>query len=112
MGENEAYVMRDKPPARFLGTSVYSAVDVVENVIGPVMVGVDVTDQAKIDQILLDLDDTPLKKTLGGNSIFLMAAIMVISMYKSRSLESFHTERRICRRLLRSALSCLTRWGS
>lgn len=70
VGENEAYVMRDKPPARFLGTSVYSAVDVVENVIGPVMVGVDVTDQAKIDQILLDLDDTPLKKTLGGNSIF------------------------------------------
>lgn len=69
VGAGEAFIMRDVP-GRFLGTSVYKAVDIVESVIAPTIIGMDATDQVKIDQTLLELDGTPLKTKLGGNSIY------------------------------------------
>lgn len=70
VGSGEAFVMRDDPPARFLGTSVFKAVDIVNNIIAPAIIGMDASDQISIDNFLLELDGTPLKTKLGGNCIY------------------------------------------
>lgn len=54
---------------RYKGLGVHKAADVVNNVIGPALNGVDVTAQGEIDQIMIDLDGTPDKRKLGANSI-------------------------------------------
>ena len=54
---------------RYKGLGVRKAVDVVNNVIGPALMGVDVTAQGEIDQLMIELDGTPDKSKLGANSI-------------------------------------------
>ncbi len=54
---------------RYKGLGVRRAVDVVNNTLGPALIGMDVTAQGEIDQIMIDLDGTPDKRKLGANSI-------------------------------------------
>ena len=54
---------------RYKGLGVRKAVEVVNDVIGPALVGVDVTAQGEIDQLMIELDGTPDKSKLGANSI-------------------------------------------
>ncbi|MCH2205061.1 MAG: phosphopyruvate hydratase [Lentisphaerales bacterium] len=68
-GEHEALELRDGDKSRFLGKGVLKAVDNVHNVICPELVGVDVTEQAYIDKIMLDLDGTKTKSRLGANAM-------------------------------------------
>lgn len=68
-GKYEAVELRDKNKKRFLGKGVLKAVANVEDTIRESLLGVDVTDQIYIDQIMLDLDGTDNKKKLGANSI-------------------------------------------
>lgn len=98
VGSCESFVMRDKP-GRFLGTSVYSTVDIVENTIAPAIVGLNVTDQEKIDQTLLELDGTPLKTMLGGNSIYgvSFACALAAANYKNIPFHHYLKQDRIDR---------------
>ncbi len=68
-GINEALELRDGDKGRYLGKGVLKAVENVNNVIAPELLGVNVTDQMAIDQFLLDLDGTPAKSRLGANAI-------------------------------------------
>ena len=68
-GEHEAVELRDNDKKRYLGKGVIKAVENVNEVIAPELVGIDVTLQAQIDQIMLDLDGTPNKGKLGANAI-------------------------------------------
>jgi len=52
-----------------LGKGVLKAVDNVNKIIAPAVVGKDVTKQGDIDKIMLDLDGTPSKSKLGANAI-------------------------------------------
>src|SRR5699024_12649509 len=54
---------------RFLGTGVLQAVETVNEVIAPELIGGDVTRQNIVDAIVLELDDTPNKANLGANAI-------------------------------------------
>jgi len=75
VGTMEAYVLRDDPEtARFAGTSAYAAVDIVNQTIAPMLIGMDVLDQEAIDQKMLQMDGTFCKKRLGGNSIYAVSA--------------------------------------
>lgn len=74
VGEGEAFVMRDGAGSRFCGTSVYRAVEIVNDVIGPKMIGRDVRKQEELDQFLLELDGTSRKEKLGGNAIYSVSA--------------------------------------
>lgn len=75
VGSMEAYVLRDPPEtARFAGTSAYAAVRMVNEVIAPALIGMDVMDQAAIDQRMLEMDGTFRKEKLGGNSIYGVSA--------------------------------------
>ncbi|KAK2556406.1 Alpha-enolase [Acropora cervicornis] len=70
-GIYEALELRDKDPKRFLGKGVLKAVENVNKVIGPALIGknIDVTKQADVDKIMLDLDGTENKSKLGANAI-------------------------------------------
>ncbi|MBU6429367.1 MAG: enolase, partial [Cyanobacteria bacterium REEB65] len=69
-GAHEALELRDTDePARYSGKGVLRAVDNVNEIIAPEILGQDALDQAGLDQLLLDLDGTPNKERLGANAI-------------------------------------------
>ncbi|MGB9691781.1 MAG: phosphopyruvate hydratase, partial [Candidatus Sumerlaeaceae bacterium] len=68
-GELEALELRDGDPKRYLGKGVLTAVRNVNEKIAPALIDRDATDQAAIDQILIELDGTESKKNLGANAI-------------------------------------------
>ena len=68
-GEHEAVELRDGDAERFLGKGVLQAVENVDSVIAPELIGLDACDQISVDQAMLDLDGTPNKGKLGANAI-------------------------------------------
>ena len=68
-GTFEAHELRDGDPRRYSGKGVLRA---VENILGPIqseLRGEDALNQARIDQLMIDLDGTPNKSQLGANAI-------------------------------------------
>ena len=68
-GAFEAVELRDGDKSRYLGKGVLNAVNNVNELIAPEVVGMDVFDQVSIDQLLIDLDGTPNKGKFGANAI-------------------------------------------
>ena len=68
-GEHEAIELRDGDASRYVGKGVSQAVENVNTKIAETLVGLDATDQAGVDQAMLDLDGTPNKSVLGANAI-------------------------------------------
>ena len=68
-GEHEALELRDKDPKRYGGKGVLKAVENVNKVIAPVLVGCCVYEQRAIDRKMLALDGTKTKSNLGANAI-------------------------------------------
>ncbi|MGA1205034.1 MAG: phosphopyruvate hydratase [Opitutales bacterium] len=78
-GEHEALELRDGAltgkagtgidKKRYLGKGVLKAVQNVDEVIAPELIGRDAADQVEIDSLMLELDGTPTKKVLGANAI-------------------------------------------
>ena len=68
-GAYEAVELRDGDERYYMGKGVMRAVENVNNIIAPEIVGMDVTDQLGIDHILLELDGTPNKQKLGANAL-------------------------------------------
>lgn len=69
-GEREALELRDGDKKRFGGKGVLKAVENVNDIIAPALIGeFDVDEQVAIDNRLLDLDGTPFKEKLGANAM-------------------------------------------
>ncbi len=68
-GEKEAVELRDGEQNRYGGKGVLKAVENVNNIIAPKIIGMNVLDQAKIDYAMIDIDGTPNKAKLGANAI-------------------------------------------
>ncbi|QOZ69544.1 phosphopyruvate hydratase [Bradyrhizobium arachidis] len=68
-GAHEAVELRDGDKTRYLGKGVTKAVGAVNGEIFEALSGLDVEQQAQIDQIMIDLDGTPNKSRLGANAI-------------------------------------------
>ena len=68
-GENEALELRDGDKKRYQGKGVLKAVENVNDIIAPEIIGMYADDQVGIDNALLKLDGTPFKKKLGANAI-------------------------------------------
>ena len=68
-GENEAVELRDGVRTRYLGKGVQKAVDNVNKVIAPAIIGMSTLGQREIDMKMIELDGTPTKKILGANAI-------------------------------------------
>lgn len=83
-GENEALELRDGDKTRFLGKGVLKAVENVNEIIAPEIIGMSADDQVGVDQALLDLDGTPFKKKLGAN------AILGVSLAVARAAANYY----------------------
>ena len=68
-GQFEAVELRDGDKKRYLGKGVTKAVNHVNTIIAPQLVGKDVRMQVEIDQFLIHLDGTENKANLGANAI-------------------------------------------
>ncbi len=67
-GQKEALELRDGDKSRYLGKGVLKAVEHVNNDIAQALIGIDASEQAYIDQIMLDLDGTDNKANSGANA--------------------------------------------
>ena len=65
----EALEMRDGDKSIYCGKSVLKAVDNVNNIIAPELIGENAADQQAIDKLMLELDGTENKSKLGANAI-------------------------------------------
>ena len=81
-GTREALEMRDNAQTRYNGKGVLNAVDNVNEVIAPEIIGFDATDQAGLDMTMIDIDGTDNKSRLGAN------AILGVSMAAARAAAS------------------------
>ena len=68
-GSREALELRDGDKGRYLGKGVTKAVAAVNDVIAPALIDQDPLAQSDIDNIMLKLDGTENKETLGANAI-------------------------------------------
>ncbi|HCJ50763.1 MAG: phosphopyruvate hydratase [Gallionellaceae bacterium CG1_02_56_997] len=78
-GTREAIELRDGDKQRYLGRGVLKAVENVNIEIAEALIGLDATDQAFIDQTMIELDGTENKSRLGAN------AILAVSMAVARA---------------------------
>ncbi|MBP1964835.1 phosphopyruvate hydratase [Paenibacillus aceris] len=78
-GAYEAVELRDGDKGRYLGKGVLKAVDNVNEIIAPEIIGLDALDQVGIDTKMIELDGTPNKAKLGAN------AILAVSMAVARA---------------------------
>lgn len=68
-GAFEAVERRDGDAGRYQGKGVEGAVEAVTEVIAPAIIGLDATEQRRIDHVMIELDGTPNKSKLGANAI-------------------------------------------
>ena len=68
-GSREAIELRDGDAQRFFGKGVQKAVENVNTEICEAVLGLDVSEQSHIDQVLVELDGTDNKSRLGANAI-------------------------------------------
>ncbi len=78
-GTREALELRDKAPNRYLGKGVKQAVENVNTIIAPEIIGLDASEQEVLDRRMLELDNTANKSKLGAN------AILGVSMAAARA---------------------------
>jgi enolase len=78
-GSREAIELRDGDKSRYLGKGVLNAVEHVNTEICEAIIGLDVEDQAFIDQTMIELDGTENKSRLGAN------ALLAVSMACARA---------------------------
>ncbi len=68
-GVNEALELRDGDQSRYLGKGCQKAVENVNEIIAPEVIGMDAIDQAGIDNLMIELDGTKTKSKLGANAM-------------------------------------------
>jgi len=68
-GENEAIELRDGNANRYFGKGVLKAVNNVNKIIAPSIIGMSALNQTALDDILIKLDGTKTKSNLGANAL-------------------------------------------
>src|SRR3954469_13098693 len=83
-GEHEAHELRDGDKSRYGGKGVRNAVENVRSKLAPRLTGMDAAEQEALDRLMIELDGTPTKKSLGAN------AILGVSLAAARAAASAH----------------------
>src|SRR5262249_14476943 len=84
-GAHEAVELRDGDKSRYLGKGVLKAVENVNEIIAPEIIGLDALDQVGIDNKMIQLDGTPNKGKLGANAI--LAVSMAVARAAAEAVE-------------------------
>ena len=87
-GSYEAIELRDGDKRRYGGLGVLLAVSKIKEIIAPKLLGQDISKQAEIDKILINLDGTPNKKNLGANATLAvsLACARLAALHKKQEL--------------------------
>lgn len=88
-GKNEDVELRDGDPNRYHGKGVLKAVSNVETVITPKLIGLEVSEQEKIDHLMIDLDGTADESRLGANAILAVSIASLKAAASSYKLPLF-----------------------
>lgn len=88
-GAYEANELRDNDNSRYLGKGVLTAVENVNSTIFKALCGIDATNQREIDDILLTLDGTDNKSSLGANAILGVSIACAKAAAASLGIEFF-----------------------
>lgn len=94
-GEREALELRDGG-VEYRGKGVSKAVDNVNKIIAPKIIGLDSEDQENIDRLMIDLDGTSNKSKLGANSILGVSMAICRAGAKSKNLELYEYISLLC----------------
>jgi enolase len=88
-GSREALELRDGDKSRYLGKGVLKAVANVNDVIKPVLVGMNALDQSALDNKMLELDGTENKATLGANAILAVSLAAAKAAATAKGVELY-----------------------
>lgn len=90
-GKNEALELRDNDKNRYHGKGVLKAINNVNNIIKPLLIGKDSLNQEEIDRSMLEKDGTENKEVLGANAILgvSLANLKVAAKYKGLELYEY-----------------------
>ena len=88
-GKNEALELRDNDKNRYHGKGVLKAVNNVNNIIKPLLIGKDSLNQEEIDRIMLEKDGTENKEVLGANAILGVSLANLKAAAKYKGLELY-----------------------
>lgn len=85
-GTYEAVELRDNDISRYAGLGVLNAVKNVNDLIAPKLLGMEITDQQKIDKIIIEIDGTQNKGRLGANATLSVSQACVKAAAKSLNI--------------------------
>jgi len=88
-GKLEALELRDGDKKRFHGKGVSKAVSNVNKVIGPRLLGLECSEQRKIDSVMISLDGTRNKSKLGANAILAVSMASAWAAANAKSVSLF-----------------------
>lgn len=89
-GKFEHVELRDHDPQRMMGQGVLNAVNLINTTVAPQLAGKDPTQQAEIDQLLVDIDGTPNRSKLGVNSMLAVSLTVLKAAAFSRNLPLYY----------------------
>lgn len=89
-GQHEAVELRDNNPTRYFGKGVLKAVSNVNDIIGPALEGMSVSDQMAIDRKMIELDGTQNKSKLGANAILAVSLAVTKTAALSMKTPLYH----------------------
>ncbi|HFC30201.1 MAG TPA: phosphopyruvate hydratase [Oceanospirillales bacterium] len=90
-GAREAIELRDGDKSRYLGKGVKKAVNNVNTAIAKALIGQDASNQANIDQQMIDLDGTHNKANLGANAILGVSLAVAKAMATEKHLPLYRS---------------------
>ena len=88
-GKNEALELRDNDKNRYHGKGVLKAINNVNNIIKPLLIGKNSLNQEEIDRIMLEKDGTENKEVLGANAILGVSLANLKAAAKYKGLELY-----------------------
>jgi enolase len=90
-GSREALELRDGDPARYGGKGVLTAVGNVNGELRAAVLGAEVTEQAAIDRLMLDLDGTENKGRLGANALLAVSLATAHAAAQEKALPLYRS---------------------
>lgn len=89
-GENEAIELRDGDPTRYFGKGVLKAVENVNEIIAPAIVGHSVFEQMAIDRLMCEMDGTHNKSRLGANALLAVSLAVADAAASCMNVPLYH----------------------
>ena len=88
-GKREALELRDNDKNRYHGKGVLKAVNNVNNIIAPLLIGMEVEKQKEIDYLMIEKDGTENKEVLGANAILGVSLAVLKAAAQEKNVELY-----------------------